>query len=780
MEYFGARALFVLALCCVVSLKGYSADKVNSTDRSDSKLSREWAEKGWPFLQHYCGDCHEPNEPQGELDIYRFQSFESVGKESASMQRVLEMVRFGAMPPEDVEQPDEVERKQFNAIADQLLYSITCDLRPRPGKVTARRLNRAEYNNTVRDLLGIDFKPAENFPSDEVGAGFDNNGDVLSLSPLLMEKYLDAAEQIASKAIVDPETLPKLKIDLPSDQILIAGDTQVGRFNGRFYRPEEFAWVHLEIPHTGKYRLKYYGGNSLADTQETAVAVFSGEGKWLGSGRLGYYGGGGSSDSFGLSLQLVKGKQTLIFAPLNSDQGGGAAEGLSGKPETGGAAILKDRQADGKALVDRLDQEVIVAAEAAIANPLTPDQRIDQSTYPHMIRRIQVEGPERIPREAFPDSHHRVIRRVANRSGAGWKDVEISAIESLNPIMTLAFRRSVTDSELVRYAGLVRQCTDRGLSYFEGMQTALAAVLVSPNFLFRIEKPDASSRIEKDGSIELTPTQLATRLSYFLWSSMPDAELNRWVDKNDLKEEMVSHQVGRMLADARSRSLSDQFAAQWFGLRNLVEHDVDAELFPDFSPALRETMREETKQLFNHVLQENRPISELLSADYTFVNEALAKHYGLTGVSGDSFRRVSLKGSGRRGLLTHASVLTLTSYPRRTSPVQRGKWILENIFGTPPPDPPAGVPTLEESSVSTVALTLREQMEVHRRNPACAACHRVMDQLGFGLEEFDAVGAFRLASNDDGEKAMDSSGELPGGIRFKGASQLSKILSKID
>ena len=768
MDFLGARALLVFALCCVVSLQAYSADELSSADLSDSKLSREWAEKGWPFLQHYCGDCHEPNEPQGELDIYQFQSVASVGKESASMQRVLEMVRFGAMPPEDAEQPEEVERKQFSAIADQLLYSVTCDLRPRPGKVTARRLNRAEYNNTVRDLLGLDFQPAENFPSDEVGAGFDNNGDVLSLSPLLMEKYLDAAEQIASRAIVDPETLPKLKIDLPSDQLLIAGDTQVGRFNGRFYRPEGFAWVNLEIPHTGKYRLKYYGGNSSADTQETEIAVLSGEGKLLGSGRLGYYGGGGSSDSFGFSLELGKGKQTLIFAPFNSDDGSGAA------------VITNGSQPDGKAIADRLDQNVIIAAKAAIADPLTPDQRIDHLTYPHMIRSIRVEGPERIPREAYPESHHRVIKRVASRSGSGWKDVEKSAIESLRPIMTLAFRRSVTDSELERYAGLVRQCTDRGMSYFEGMQTALAAVLVSPNFLFRIEKPDASSRIEKDGSIELTPTQLATRLSYFLWSSMPDAELNRWVDKNDLKEELVSYQVGRMLADARSRSLSDQFAAQWFGLRNLMEHDVDAELFPDFSPALRDAMREETKQLFNHVLQENRPISELLSADYTFVNGALAKHYGLTGVSGDSFRRVSLEGSGRRGLLTHASILTLTSYPRRTSPVQRGKWILENIFGTPPPDPPAGVPTLEESSVSTVSLTLREQMQVHRRNPACAACHRVMDQLGFGLEEFDAVGAFRLASKGEAEQGMDSSGELPGGIHFEGASQLSKILSKTE
>lgn len=758
---------------------------------SNTKLvsaGETWSEQGWPFLQRFCGDCHNADSREGELDLSGFESLDAIAKESSSLQRVVEMVKFGAMPPEDSEQPEEAVRRHFGELADSILYSVTCDLRPRPGKVTARRLNRAEYNNSVRDLLGIDFDPADDFPSDEVGAGFDNNGDVLSLSTLLMEKYLDAAEEIASRVIIDPDTLQKIRKDVASDQIYVAGQTQVGRFNGRFFREDGFAWIPLEIPYTGHYRFSFSGGNASPDRGKTKIGIFNEDGQLVASGEVGYYGGSGSSDTFRFELDLKQGARTLYFAPLASEQQSDDANGKADEPSveaslsSGNESTAEVKESPKSAepvfsVSDRVNQAVIEAATAAIATPLKPDRRVDENEFPHMIRTIRIDGPDSFPRDAYPESHHRVIKRVASRSRGRWDRVEEAARESLRPVMRHAFRRDVTDDEVGRYAALVKRCTDRGMSYFEGMQSALAAVLVSPNFLFRIESPSGDEVIDSEGTVALNPAQLMTRLSYFLWSSLPDERLLNLGSAEELSEKQLVAEVQRMIIDPRSKSLAEQFAAQWFGLRNLDRHDADLDQFPGFTPELRRAMQEETKRLFMHLLAENRPIGELLSANYTFVNPLLASHYGMTGVEGDDFVKVSLEGTGRRGLLTHASVLTLTSYPRRTSPVQRGKWVLENVFGTPPPDPPAGVPTLEEAEVATDGLSLREQMELHRRDPACASCHRVMDQLGFGLEEFDAVGARQVALGGADVAKIDSSGELPGGRAFTGAAELSQILS---
>jgi len=745
-----------------------------------------WEQDGWPFLQRYCLDCHNEETREGELDLTSLNTLEGVGSESASIQRVMEMVNFGAMPPEDSEQPDVSVRKQFGSLAERILYSVSCDLRPRPGRVTARRLNRAEYDYSVRDLLGIDFDPSKDFPSDEVGAGFDNNGDVLSLSTLLMEKYLDAAEEIASLAIVDPDTLPRLKKDFASDQIFVAGPTQVGRFNGRFFQEEGFSWIEFDVPYTGRYRLRFSGGNSRQEADRSVIDVFGSDGDWFASGEVGYFGGGGSSDSFRFELELSKGRQSLFFVPrskLVADEIGGD----------------KDSQDRKFSVDDLVTPEVVASARQAIAAPLKPDRSVDEVQFPHMVRNIRIDGPDVFPSDAFPPSHHQVIRKVAYRSGGGWSKVEEAASESLRPLMRRAFRRDVSDEELARYVGLVRTSTNRGMSYYEGMRIALSAVLVSPNFLFRIETPGPEVVRDSDGAVALTSNQLATRLSFFLWSSLPDESLLRLGGSHQLSEEILLKEVDRMLDDQRSQALADQFAEQWFGLRNLNGHEVDADLFPGFSPSLRMAMMEETKRLFMHVLLNDGPISELLTADYSFLNVELASHYGIdvTGIKkaenselgngaegidetwGDDFRKVSLDGTGRRGLLTHASVLTLTSYPRRTSPVQRGKWILENIFGTPPPDPPAGVPALEDADTATVSLSLREQMEHHRRDPACASCHRVMDQLGFGLEEFDAVGGRRQLGGANAI-ASEMRGELPGGRQFSGAEELTTILSETE
>lgn len=739
---------------------------VNETGVKDSPpnstlTEKLWSNEGWPFLERFCLDCHNEDLNEGELNLTPFKTIAGLREASISLQRVRELVEFGAMPPEDSEQPEVTHRKAFSALADRVLYSVTCDLRPRPGKVTARRLNRAEYNYSIRDLFGLDIEPAGEFPSDEVGAGFDNNGDILTLSTLLMEKYLDASQEVAAKVIVDPNDLPVLNRQYPSDGLLVSGATQVGRFNGRFFRNDGVVWIDGDTPYEGTYRFTFYGGSSIK-SGKSYLRVIDNSGKLVAKGSMNYFGGSGNSDRFRFDLTMPKGAFRLFFVATSVNEEGDV-----------------EKNPDLERVPQRLTQRVIAEAKAAIEEPLVPNKSIDQEQFPHMVRKIVVEGPATLPRDAYPASHHRIVRKVARQSNGKWEQVEESAAECLEPLMRKAFRREIRQEEVARYTSLVSRCTDRGMSYFEGLQTAISAILVSPHFLFRVETPPPNHGTPSGEPIALTSTQLITRLSYFLWSSLPDEKLLTLAARGQFTDDQLRTQVERMISDARSWAMSEQFAEQWFGLRNLESHDVDSDLFPNYNSNLRQSMAEETRRLFMNVLIENRPIGELLSADYSFVNADLASHYGIPGVRGKKFERVSLEGTGRRGLLTHSSVLTLTSYPTRTSPVQRGKWILENILGTPPPEPPAGVPTLEDAANATASLSLREQMETHRRDPACASCHRVMDQLGFGLEEFDAVGKFRKQEGLDG-KPDDTLGELPGGRTFNGATELTQILSETE
>ena len=674
------------------------------------------------------------------------------------MQRVLEMVRFGAMPPEDAEQPTMEERKRLVKSLDRTMYVVSCDLRPRPGKVTARRLNRAEYNNSIRDLFGLDLRPADAFPSDEVGAGFDNNGDLLSLSPMLIEKYMTAAEEVSTKVLIDPDTLPKIDDQKPSDQLLLKGDAKTGRFGGRFLAPESFVWADFQVPVQGEYRIRVYGGNSRRDQPPTFVAVYDKQGLLRWKDELKYYGGGGSSERFEFRLDLDAGEHRFYVAPLE-------------KPQQ-----LEVGTSRSEAFAN-LDAKVIARAVEQQKQPLKPERDLDESKYPLMIRHISVSGPTKPPKDSFPPSQHQILRKHAKFRDNRWHDVEPAAAECLRPLMRRAFREPVSEQEVAPYAKLVSTTTERGDSYYRGLQIAISAVLMSPRFLFRVETPPPDWKPAEDGTVSLTPYQLATRLSYFLWSSTPDDRLLEDAEKGLLSEKNVDQHVGRMLADPKSAALAEQFAAQWLGLRNLDVHQADTDRFASFTPSLRTAMSRETELLFLNVVRNNRPVSELLTSDYTFANAELASHYGIELADGEEFQKVSLKETPRRGLLAHASVLTLTSNPARTSPVKRGKWILENVLGTPPPDPPPGVPELEETKMASANASLREQLEIHRANPSCAACHRVMDQLGFGLEQFDAIGRFR---ETEGTNPIDASGELPGGRRFNGAAELSDMLGKTE
>jgi hypothetical protein len=739
-----------------------SGERASSpAQKAAEKATGQWQKTGWPMIQRFCIECHNADYQEAEVDLSLLENLDGTDSASASMQRVLEMVRFGAMPPDDADLPSEGERKELVSAIDNALFSVVCDMRPRPGKVTARRLNRAEYNHTVRDLFGMDLQPADKFPSDEVGAGFDNNGDVLSLSPMQIEKYLAAADEVSRAVLVDPASMPYVESSVPPDQILIHGDTKTGRFNGRFLAPDAMAWVNITVPVDGEYEIRVRGGNASKGKRKTNVAVYDEKGVLVELDDLEYYGGSGRSDSFRFRVQLTQGEHRFAMEPLEEKP-----DGL----EVGKTYSKK---------YDKFPSKMVRDAKERRKRPLKPDDDIRASKFPFMIREVEFEGPKEIPDSMFPPSQWKIVRRPAKMNDGVLSEVDIAARECLKPLMRRAFRAPITDADVEPYVQLVEKMSQRTGSFYRGMQVAVSAILVSPRFLFRVETPP-DGWLEKhndEDSVPLTQHQLATRLSYFLWSSTPDDRLLDEADRGRLSEKTLDKVVRRLLADPRSEALSSQFASQWLGLRNLAEHEADTkETFKDFDPKLITAMSRETEMLFMHMVRQNRPVGEMLTADYTFLNTSLAKHYDLKHRSSD-FEKVSLQGTPRRGILAHASMLTLTSNPTRTSPVKRGKWILENVLGTPPPDPPANVPELDDAKAAAENASLREQMQIHRESPTCSSCHRVMDQLGFGLEEFDAIGRYRTM---EGKQAVDASGVLPGGREFNGAAELSDVLGKTE
>jgi hypothetical protein len=396
-------------------------------------------------------------------------------------------------------------------------------------------------------------------------------------------------------------------------------------------------------------------------------------------------------------------------------------------------------------------------------NPEGPERRRDRNLF---VRKIEVIGPEG-GGEFWHETHRRFVTARPSESVTPAQ----AATQVLKPILRRAFRRSVSDEEVSRYAALVeRTITEHKASYDYGLYLALQAILVTPDFLFRIEADPPEGQTVR----ELNAFEIASRLSYFLWSSMPDEDLLQLAENNRLLDpQILKAQIERMLKDPKAAALGRNFASQWLNLRNLADVRPNPEVFPDFDEPLRAAMARESEELFNTIVAENRPIDEFLSADFTFVNERLARHYGISGVTGDAFVRVSLAGTNRSGVLTHAAVLTLTSNPGRTSPVKRGKWILENILGQAPPPAPPGVPALEEAAKDVSGLSLRKRLEIHREDPGCATCHQTMDPLGMGLENFDAVGRWR---DRDADQPVDASGDLPGGVHFSGPLELVSIL----
>ncbi|HZL90931.1 MAG TPA: DUF1592 domain-containing protein [Pirellulaceae bacterium] len=670
-----------------------------------------------PLLKKHCFECHGPDVQEANVALDKSTRAEQVIADQQTWQTVIQMLRSGAMPPEDQPQPSVAERQQIVRAIESILYAVDCDGPPDPGRVTIRRLNRAEYNNTVRDLLGIDFKPADDFPSDDVGSGFDNIGDVLSLPPLLMEKYLTAAESIAERVIVtDPLAKAATQRRERGD---LSGEGSATRGRGSWeINSDGLVRGQFELPREGEYVVR-------------AIASATQAGDELAE----------------MELQLDD-KPVKVFAVI--------ARRFESRPYE-----IKIRIPTGKhALVARFANDFYDPGAA-------DENRRDRNLY---VRALEITGPVDVRPEEFPEPH----RRLMVAAPASGVSVQYAARACLGPLIERAFRRKSSADEVNRFAKLVEEAVAAGDTFEQGMQTALTGVLVSPHFLFRVERdpsPDDPVAVH-----ELADYELASRLSYFIWSSMPDEELFAVAAAGKLREvQQLEGQLRRMLKDPKADSLVHNFAMQWLNLRLLDGVTPDPKVFGDIGDDLKRDMRRETEMFCQAIIREDRSVLDFLDGDFTFVNERLATHYGIADVRGSEFRRVSLAGTHRLGVLTQASILTLTSNPGRTSPVKRGKWILENILGSPPPDPPSEVPDLEATQKSSPNASLRQQLEIHRQNAICASCHKTMDALGFGLENYDAIGRWR---DKDGPFDVDASGTLPGGAKFNGAADLAQVLKR--
>lgn len=674
-----------------------------------------------PLLDKYCISCHGNDKQKADLNLEVFAGNVELYKERDLWEIVRDYVEEREMPPENKLQPSEEERIQLVQFINEELAKFDCDELEQPGKVTLRRLNRAEYNNTIRDLMGVDFKPAADFPLDEVGYGFDNIGDVLSLSPILMEKYLAAAEQVVVKATLTdiPAWPPQQKLEAETfrsrdEDIVRAEDNVMG-----FYR-EGTATKLFRVTEEGTYRLniRAYGQQAGSDPARLSVKINRRESRVIDVPAYDT-----EPEIYTVEVQLPASSHRLELGYINN--------------------------------YNRQD------------NPV-PALNGDRNLF---VDHVIVEGPLEKPRPALPESHTRIF----TESPARGEEIKV-ARRLLKPFVSRAFRRPASDSEIDRLAKLVELALDQKAKFEEAVQVALQAVLASPSFLYRWELEGSESDAETRA---LSPYELASRLSYFLWSSMPDDELfARAADGTLGQPDVLQAQVMRMLLDPKANALVTNFAGQWLQFRNLDSVTPDPDLFPTFDDELRTSMQEESELFFSAIMRENRSILEFLDTDFTFVDRRLAEHYDLEGDFTDEFRRISIEsGSPRGGILTQASTLALTANPTRTSPVIRGKWVLEQILGTPPPPPPPNVELLDETKEAAASASLRERLEIHRAKPECATCHEKMDPIGFAFENFDAIGKWR---DLDGNFPVDPSGVLPDGRSFNGPKDLINILKNED
>ncbi len=670
----------------------------------------------------YCLDCHNAQMKTGGLSLEKVSSA-NVGAQASKLEKVLHKLRAGEMPPVGNPSPDPADRASLVAWLEKELDRAS-DVRPNPGAPAIHRLNKAEYSNAIRDLLGLDMDHSAGLPADDSGYGFDNIGDVLNVSPLHMEKYIGSARRISRLAVgtLKPSTATE-KFAPPRGTANDAIDAlPVNERGGILFQ----RYFPFDAEYSILVRIKGNPGTGLPPPKldlrmdGKRVKLFDAEIDTAEANQ--------GTRIFELRLPLKAGPHSVGAAMLAEsaklETGGG---GRGGAPANNSANAVNGTSID----------------YVSVGGPYNPT------------------GPG--------DTESRRIIFVC-RPQAGQAE-EPCARQILQALARRAYRRPVTAVDIDPLMKLFAAGRADGGSFDTGVEMALSAILVSPDFLFRIEKSPpgtAPGNIYKIGDLDL-----ASRLSFFLWSSIPDEELLHIAEQGKLHDQAVlTAQVKRMLADPKSTALADNFAGQWLRLRNVAGWKPDPDKYKEFDEPLRYAFERETDTFFDNIVVQDRSVLEFIDADYTFVNERLARFYGITGVKGSYFRRVALTGPQRGGILTQGSVLLVTSYPNRTSPVLRGKWILESILGAPPPPPPPDVPVLAESA-SDSAASLREQLQKHRSNPACAICHSRLDPLGFSLENFDAVGKFR---SSEGGAPIEASGAMPNGAVIDGPDGLKKVL----
>jgi hypothetical protein len=691
-----------------------------------------------PVVSKYCVTCHNDRVKTGGLTLEP-RDLARVAADAEVWEKVVRKLQAGAMPPVGAPRPDQTTLDGFRTA---LVTAIdrAADAAPNPGRPPLARLNRAQYANAVHDLLALNVDPALLLPPDDSSSGFDNNADVLGVSPLLLEAYLSAARKVSSLAVSDPAISPGTVTYRAAPDA-----SQTTHVEGLPFGTRGGLLAHHTFPLDGEYVIS-------VKLQETTLGVirgleFSNRLEILLDGARVHQADVGGGEDFVAStvnatdsLKDVESRLTVRVAVKAGERT--VATAFVAHPAVEGGARLQDFL---RANVDTTDHTGLPHVESlTIAGPFSTAASADTASR----RRVFICRPRTAADETA--CAQRIVSALARR----------------------AYRHHPTSGEMTRLMAFYEAGRREG-TFDSGIERSLQSILASPKFVFRVEVPPAGAA--KDAPYRLRDADLASRLSFFLWSTIPDDELFEAARQDRLHDPAVlDRQITRMLADPRADTLVSNFASQWLQLRNLRAAIPDQNEFPDFDDNLRQALRREAELFFQSIVREDRSVVDLLSANYSFVNERLAAHYGIPRIYGSQFRRVTLADEARWGLLGKGAILTVTSHPDRTSPVVRGKWILDNLLGMPPAPPPPNIPPLAEGAAARVK-TMREQMEAHRANPACASCHRMLDPLGFALENFDAVGAWRVR---DAGAVIDASGQLMDGSAVSSVVTLREALLK--
>ena len=737
----GNNTMRRILFATVILLASYASPASAQSPQTDRTL-----------LDTYCVTCHNQKTAVAGLMLDKVDPAKA-GQDPAVWEKVVHKLRSRAMPPPGRPRPD---APSYQALITHLESELdrAASARPNPGRPAIRRLNRTEYANAIRDLLGVDIDAEALLPVDEVDQGFDNIGDALSVTPVLLERYLSAARVISRMAVGEPKARPfsekyELSKFLTQDDRM-GDDLPFGSRGG--------IAVRHSFPADGEYTIRVFLQRNSRDyirgLAEPHPLDFRIDGERI---KLLTVGGGDE----------LKGEPGPTFSQA-AKIGDPASETYEhGEAEQDLEVRFHAKAGQHLVAVTFLSKGTI--PEGAYQASLSQFQLVQYKGGNPYIDNVVITGPYNATGVAETPSRQQVFVCRPKRT----PEEDACAEKTLSMLARRAYRRPPTDKD-VRTLLHVYQDGRREGGFESGIQAALERMLAGPEFLFRIERDPTG--VGLDAAYRISDIELASRLSFFLWSSIPDDELLKLAERGRLKDPAIfEQQVRRMLRDPRSRSLATNFASQWLYLRNLGSKTPDPKLFPEFDDNLRQAFRQETELFVESTLGEDRSVLRLLDADYTFLNERLARHYGIPNVYGSYFRRVTLSPEfdARRGLLGHGSLLTVNSYANRTSVVLRGKWLLENLLGAPPPPPPPNVPSLEDSGSDGKALPLRQLMEKHRKNPACAGCHAAIDPLGFALENFDAIGRWRTA---DAGTLVNSSGVLPDGTRLDGVSGLRNVV----